>query len=107
MPQDKTTNDADAKIESGKSHAKSAADEISAAAHDLKDAAGAKAQEFRAAAEEKASEFKHRAEDAVTEARERAKTFQSDGERYVRENPIQAVLSAFAAGFVIGLILRR
>ena len=35
------------------------------------------------------------------------RTLQEDGEAYVRENPTKAVLTAVAAGFVLGLIFRR
>jgi ElaB/YqjD/DUF883 family membrane-anchored ribosome-binding protein len=37
----------------------------------------------------------------------RARGLQDDGEDYIRENPLQAVGIALAAGFIIGLILRR
>jgi ElaB/YqjD/DUF883 family membrane-anchored ribosome-binding protein len=35
------------------------------------------------------------------------RTLQEDGEAYVRENPTKAVLTAVAAGFVLGLMFRR
>jgi ElaB/YqjD/DUF883 family membrane-anchored ribosome-binding protein len=105
-----------------KAHLKQTAD-------DLKSAAGAKAEELRAAAGAKADELRHRAEEvygqarqraeeyygearnraeqAYGEAREKARTFQEDGEAYVREQPLRAVAVALGAGFVLGLLFRR
>jgi ElaB/YqjD/DUF883 family membrane-anchored ribosome-binding protein len=82
-------------------------DHVRQAAEELRSAAEAKARDFRSAAENKANELRDRAEHAYGEARERARTFQEDGEQYVRENPTRAVLTAVAAGFVLGLIIRR
>lgn len=91
---------ASTRFESGKSHATQAAE-------DLRAAAEAKAHELRSIAESKANEFRGRAEHAFDEARVRARTFQEDGEQYIRENPLRAVLTALGAGFVLGLIFRR
>ena len=41
------------------------------------------------------------------ETRARVRTFQEDGEAYVRENPTKAVLTAVVAGFVLALLFRR
>ena len=65
-------------------------------AGDLKSAAGAMAEEY-----------KGKAEQAWDDARERVRTFQEDGEQYVRENPTKAVFTALGIGFVLGLIFRR
>lgn len=98
-------------LEAGKSHARQAAEDLRTAAEakarELRSAAEAKANEFRSAAEAKADEFRHRAEDYYGQARERARTLQEDGEAYVRENPMRAVVQALAAGFVLGLLFRR
>lgn len=124
-----TSSPAAEKIESGKSHAKQAADDIRAAAVDLGAAASAKADELKKAATAKAeelkkaattkadefckvasevaSEYRVKAESAVTDARVRAKSFQDESEKYIRENPIRAVATAFAAGIVFGLLIRR
>ena len=80
---------AQSKIDSSKSHARQAAD-------DIKSAAGAMAEEYRG-----------RAEQAWGDARDRALTFQEDSEQYVRENPTKAVFTALGLGFVLGLIFRR
>ena len=71
------------KLESSKNHVKKAAD-------DLKAAASSKAQEFRGAAEAKAAEYRGKAEQAYSDARTRARTYQDDGEQYIRENPTKA-----------------
>ena len=89
-----------ANLESSKDHVKQAADELRAAAE-------SKAQEFRDRAENRAHDIRDRAENAYSDARARARTFQEDGEEYVRQNPTQSILAALAAGFVLGLIIRR
>ena len=93
-------SEAAAKFESGKAHAKQAAE-------DLKAAANAKATEFRSAAETKAQEFRGQAEKIYGDYRTRARTLREDGEQYVRENPTKAVLTALGVGFFLGLIFRR
>ena len=87
------------KLESSKSHVKSAAD-------DLRGAAEAKAHELRGMAEAKAAEYKGKAEQVYGDARNRALTLREEGEEYIRENPARAVLTALGVGFVIGIIFR-
>jgi ElaB/YqjD/DUF883 family membrane-anchored ribosome-binding protein len=77
------------KLESSKTHARQAAD-------DLRSAAGAVANDYR-----------DRAEQAWGDARDRVRTFQEDAEQYVRENPTKAVVTALGLGFVLGMIFRR
>ncbi|MDB6155820.1 MAG: hypothetical protein JWL90_4273 [Chthoniobacteraceae bacterium] len=89
-----------ANLETSKSHVKHAAD-------DLRSAAEAKAHELRTRAENTAHELRGRAEDAYSDARAKVRTFQEDGEEYIRQNPSKSVLTALAAGFVLGLIIRR
>jgi ElaB/YqjD/DUF883 family membrane-anchored ribosome-binding protein len=84
-----STPDAQEKLESSKTHARKAAE-------DLKAAAGAVAEEYRG-----------KAEQAWDDARYRARTFQEDSEQYIRENPTKSVFTALGIGFVLGLILRR
>ena len=101
MPDDAMTTDpATEKLDSGKSHARQAAE-------DLKSAAEAKAAQLRAAAEAKAAELRQRAEQKYDEVRSRADKMRHEGEDYVRENPSRAVLIALGVGFVLGLIFRR
>jgi len=92
--------EAASKFESGKSHAKQAADDLRAAAEQ-------KAAEFRAAAESKAQEFRGKAGEAYDQARQRARSLQEETEAYVRENPLRGVLTALGVGFVLGLLFRK
>ncbi len=88
--------DAHDKLQSSKTHARKAAEDLRSAAGDLKSAAGAMAGEYRG-----------KAEQAWGDARDRVRTFQEDAEQYVRENPTKAVFTALGIGFVLGLIFRR
>ena len=89
-----------ANLETSRTHDKQAAE-------DLRSAAEIKAQELRDRAGDRAQELRAQAETAYSEARERAQSLRQDGEQYVRENPTKAILTAVAAGFVLGLIIRR
>ncbi len=80
---------AQSNIDSGKPNVRQAAD-------DLRSAATGIAQEYRG-----------RAEQAWGDATDRARTFQEDGEQYVRENPTKAVFSALGIGFILGMIFRK
>lgn len=77
------------KIESTKSHARRAAEDLKTAATDI------------------AGEYRGRAEQAWGDAQDRVRTFQEDGEQYVRDNPTKAVFTALGIGFVLGMIFRR
>jgi len=77
------------KLESSKTHARRAAE-------DLKSAATSMAEDYR-----------DKATQAWDEAKVRVRTLQEDGEEYVRENPMRAVFTALGIGFVLGLIFRR
>ncbi len=83
------TTDAGSKLESGKGHARRAAEDLKTAATDM------------------ASEYRGKAEQAWDDATSRARTFQEDGEEYIRENPTKAVFTALGIGFVLGIIFRR
>ena len=76
-------------LESSKTHARRAAE-------DLKTAASSMADEYRG-----------KAEQAWGDATTRARTLQEDGETYVRENPTKAVFTALGIGFVLGMIFRK
>lgn len=88
------------KLESGKSHAVEAATE-------LKAAAGAKLQDLRDTLNERADHYREKAGQIWSDTAGRARTLTEDGEDYIRENPLQAVGIALAAGFILGVILRR
>ena len=80
---------ATSKFETGKTHARKAAENLRDAATDV------------------ASEYRGKAEQAWDDATSRARTLQEDGEQFVRENPTKAVFTALGIGFVLGLIFRR
>ena len=88
------------------------------AAEDLRSVASQKAQEFRSVAEqraqqfksvaqERAGEFREYADQAYTDAQARYADSREEGERFIRQKPVQAVLTAFGVGLFVGLILRR
>lgn len=88
------------------------------AAEELRHAASQKAQEFRQVAEERAKQFKSVAQEragefreyadqAYTDAQARYADIREEGEKFIREKPVQAVLTAFGVGLFFGLILRR
>jgi len=105
-------------FQAAKASALKAADELRHAAAqkatDFRQAAEARAQQFKesagtAAAEikEKAGEFKEYADETWQEARARCSDLRTEAEKFAREKPLQALLTAFGVGFVVGLILRR
>ncbi len=59
------------------------------------------------AATQKAGEYRGKAEQAWEDASLRARTFQEDGEQYVRDNPTKAVFTALGIGFALGMVFRR
>lgn len=81
--------EATGKLESSKKHARRAADDL------------------RSAATEMAGEYRGKAEQAWGDAQDRVRTFQEDGEQYVRDNPTKAVFTALGIGFVLGMIFRK
>ena len=65
------------------------------------------AEDLRSAAGASADEDLGRAEGVWHDARHRVRSFQDDGEQYVRENPTKSVFAALAIGFVLAFILKR
>ena len=59
------------------------------------------------AAESTAGQIRQQAETAFSEARKHAGTLCGQGEEYVRQNPLPSVLGALAAGFLVGVLIRR
>ena len=98
-------------FQTAKASAMKAAEELRAAAsakaQDLRAAAEARAQQIKDAAGQHAGEFRDYADHAFTEARDRYADLRTEGEKFVREKPVQAVLTAFGVGLFLGLILRR
>lgn len=97
---EKETKEAVDKFKSGKSHAAEAAQEFRAAAE-------AKLHDLRDALNQRAGEYRERANQVWADTTGRARTLTEDSEEYIRENPLQAVGIALAAGFILGVILRR
>jgi ElaB/YqjD/DUF883 family membrane-anchored ribosome-binding protein len=97
--------------DSAKDHVKAAADDFKAAAsakaEEIRRAAEKKAEELRQAAQSKAREFSGVAGSAWTDAQSKAKTWQAEGEAYVRQNPTKAIFVALGLGFVVGLMFRK
>ena len=54
-----------------------------------------------------AEDYQEKAEQPWDEPKMRVRTWQQEGEEYVRENPIRAVFTALGIGFVLGLIFRH
>ncbi len=109
-------------FQAAKASALKAAEELRAAAaqkaSEFRSAAEARAQQFRDSAEQKASDLKEKASDlkekagefadhTFTEARVRYDDLRAEAEKFAREKPLQALLTAFGIGFVVGAILRR
>jgi ElaB/YqjD/DUF883 family membrane-anchored ribosome-binding protein len=98
-------------LDSAKAHAKEAVDatksHLKEAVDQSKEHLKHAADDLRTAAEAKARELRGKAEQTYGETRERVRTFQEDGEAYIRGNPTQAVITGVVAGFVLGLIFRR
>ncbi|MGA8655554.1 MAG: hypothetical protein WB586_05340 [Chthoniobacterales bacterium] len=96
---------------SGKDHLRAATGDIkeavSAKVEDIRQAAAEKTDELRGAAQGKVQELRGAAESAWSDARSQAKTWQAEGEAYIRDNPTKAVFIALGAGFVLGLLLRK
>ena len=109
-------------LQSSKTHALQAAEELKAAAalkaQQLREAAGQGAVRLKESATETTKKLRETAEERAVRAREfanhqwqsargHAKDWQEQGEIYIRENPTKAVLGALGIGFVLGLIFRR
>ena len=92
---------------SGQKHLESATGDLKEAAsaqiENIRQAAGQKADELRGVAQGKAEELRG----SVENAKSQAKSWQAEGEAYVRENPTKAVLVALGVGILLGLLLRK
>jgi ElaB/YqjD/DUF883 family membrane-anchored ribosome-binding protein len=103
--------DPEGTTQSGKDNLKDAAGDLKEAASakvkDFRQAAGQKADEFRGAAQSKTQELRGAAESAWSDASSQAKSWQAQGEAFVRDNPSKAVLIALSVGLLLGLLLRK
>lgn len=97
---EKESKEATEKFQRGKSHAAEAASELRAAAE-------AKLQDLRDTLNQRAGEYRARANQVWVDTTGRARTLTEDSEDYIRDNPLRSVGIALAAGFILGLILRR
>lgn len=52
-------------------------------------------------------DYQDKTERSWDETKVRVRTWQSEGEEYVRENPMKAVFAALGIGFVLGLMIRH
>ena len=52
-------------------------------------------------------DYTDQASKELNETNQQLRTLREDGEDYVRENPMKAVMTALGIGFVLGLIFRR
>ena len=97
--------------QSGRDHLRAAAGDLKEAARakieDMRQAAGQKVDELRGAAQGKAQELRGAAQSAWSDAGTKAKSWQVEGEVYVRDNPTKAVLIALGVGLLLGLLLRK
>jgi ElaB/YqjD/DUF883 family membrane-anchored ribosome-binding protein len=65
------------------------------------------AEDLKSAAPAVAEKYTKKASKARDEAKERVRTLREDGEDYVRQNPMKAVLTALGVGYVLSFFFRR
>lgn len=88
-----TDLEASAKLAAGKEHA-------SQAAHEIKDAGLLKARELRNATVQKVDDVRRMVKNSVQDVR-------SSFVDQAREKPAQYLMTAFGAGFLLGMMIRR
>jgi ElaB/YqjD/DUF883 family membrane-anchored ribosome-binding protein len=65
------------------------------------------AEALESATAEVGEDYRDKAEQTWDETKVRVRTWQDEGEEYVRENPMKAVFAALGIGFVLGLMIRH
>jgi ElaB/YqjD/DUF883 family membrane-anchored ribosome-binding protein len=65
------------------------------------------AEALESATPQVTEDFGHKTERSWQETEARVRSWQEEGEEYVRENPIKGVLTALGIGFVLGLMVRH
>jgi ElaB/YqjD/DUF883 family membrane-anchored ribosome-binding protein len=65
------------------------------------------AEVLESATAEMAEDYRDKAEESLDKTKMRVRTWQEEGEEYVRENPMKAVFAALGVGFVLGFTFRH
>jgi ElaB/YqjD/DUF883 family membrane-anchored ribosome-binding protein len=65
------------------------------------------AEALESAAANVTEDYRDKATQSWDETKVRVRTWQNEGEEYVRENPMKAVFAALGIGFVLGLMIRH
>jgi ElaB/YqjD/DUF883 family membrane-anchored ribosome-binding protein len=65
------------------------------------------AEALKSATAKVADDYRDKAGQSWDETKVRVRTWQEEGEEYVRENPMKAVFTALGIGFVLGLMIRH
>lgn len=65
------------------------------------------AEALKSATAKVADDYRDKAGQSWDETKVRVRTWQEEGEEYVRENPMKAVFTALGIGFVLGLMTRH
>ena len=65
------------------------------------------AEALKSATANVAEDYRDKAQQSWDETKVRVRTWQDEGEEYVRENPMKAVLTALGIGFVLALFVRH
>jgi ElaB/YqjD/DUF883 family membrane-anchored ribosome-binding protein len=65
------------------------------------------AEALKSATTKVAEDYRDKAEQSWDDTKVRVRTWQEEGEEYVRENPMKAVFTALGIGFVLGLMVRH
>ena len=65
------------------------------------------AEALESATAKVADDYQDKAEQSWDETKVRVRTWQQEGEEYVRENPMKAIFTALGIGLVLGLMLRH
>ena len=98
-------------FQAAKASAMKAAEELrnaaAAKAQELRHTAESRAQDIKSAAEHKAEEIRERADQVLTDAKATCADLRSEAEKFARDKPLQALATAFGAGLLLGMLLRR
>jgi ElaB/YqjD/DUF883 family membrane-anchored ribosome-binding protein len=79
---------------------------MAAAENTLEEPAQRAAEVLESATTNITEDYRDKAEQSW-ETKARVRTWQEDGEEYVRENPMKAIFTALGVGFLLGLIVRH